>query len=193
MTQAPHAADGLTDRQRRELEYHREHSRKYETLLAEPLDYEVMLKPGLRWWNGYWMMYAYLCSLPLAGRCVLVVGCGFGQDAIRLAKLGARVSAFDLSPESIEIARALAAREGAEVDFRVAPAEKRISRTHDLTLFLRMTSCITWIFRRRSKKSCGWPSLERHFWSTRSIHTLSPKRFVVRTWCQWSSTPACAG
>ena len=43
---------------------------------------------------------------------VLVVGCGFGDDALYLAKLGANVCAFDLSPDSLSIARALAEREG---------------------------------------------------------------------------------
>ena len=52
-------------------------------------------------------MYEYLVNCGLMDKRVLVVGCGFGDDALRLAKLGAKVNAFDLSPDSLEIARSL--------------------------------------------------------------------------------------
>jgi 2-polyprenyl-3-methyl-5-hydroxy-6-metoxy-1,4-benzoquinol methylase len=117
------AATELTDRQRRELEYHRSHARENERLLASPFSYEVLESRKRRWWNAYWRMYDHLLTLDLRDKEVLVVGCGFGDDALRLAKLGARVSAFDLSPESIDIARALAKREGLSVAFEQMPAE----------------------------------------------------------------------
>jgi len=60
----------------------------------------------------------------LKGRRVLVVGCGFGDDALRLAKLGVEVYAFDLSPESLDIAKQLALREGLDVHFAQMPAER---------------------------------------------------------------------
>ena len=69
-------------------------------------------------------MYEYLVNCDLKDNRVLVVGCGFGEDALRLAKLGAKVSAFDLSPDSLEIAKALALREGLEITFEEMPAEK---------------------------------------------------------------------
>lgn len=69
-------------------------------------------------------MYAYLLTCDLKGKNVLVVGCGFGDDALRLAKLGAKVSAFDLSPDSLQIARELAAREGLVISFEEMPAEQ---------------------------------------------------------------------
>ena len=53
-----------------------------------------------------------------------MVGCGFGEDALRLSKLGADVSAFDLSPDSLQIARALADREHIAVDLKEMPAER---------------------------------------------------------------------
>lgn len=71
-----------------------------------------------------WALYTYLRSLYLKGKTVLVIGCGFGEDALRAARLGARVFAFDLSPESIEIARERARRDALAIDFREAPAEK---------------------------------------------------------------------
>ena len=43
-----------------------------------------------------------LPSLDVAGRAVLVVGCGYGDDAALLASAGARVTAFDVSPTAVE-------------------------------------------------------------------------------------------
>lgn len=83
----------------------------------------MLQNPASRWWNAYWTMYAYLLQCDIRGKRVLVVGCGFGDDALHLAKLGARVAAFDLSPDSLQIARALATREGLDIDFDEMPAE----------------------------------------------------------------------
>lgn len=113
----------LTERQQRELDYHREHAKEHRRILAAPFSWDVLEHPGRRWWNAYWQMFAYLVTCDLVGKDVLVVGCGFGEDALRLAKLGARVSAFDLSPEAIQIAGELAQREGLKIDFQVMPAE----------------------------------------------------------------------
>jgi ubiquinone/menaquinone biosynthesis C-methylase UbiE len=60
----------------------------------------------------------------LIGKKVLVVGCGFGDDALRIAKLGADVSAFDLSEDSLSIARKIAEREHLNIAFAQMPAEK---------------------------------------------------------------------
>jgi ubiquinone/menaquinone biosynthesis C-methylase UbiE len=116
----------FTDRQQRELDYHREHAKLHKSILSSPFSWEVLKNPEKRWWNAYWGMYEYLASCDLRDRNVLVVGCGFGDDALRLAKLGARVSAFDISPDSLEIAKALALREGLEVDFEQMPAEQML-------------------------------------------------------------------
>lgn len=58
-----------------------------------------------RWWNAYWHTYTLLQRHDLRGKRVLVPGCGFGEDAIRIASLGAQVSAFDISPEIVDITR----------------------------------------------------------------------------------------
>lgn len=68
-------------------------------------------------------MYTFLLDQQLSGKKVLVVGCGFGDDALRLAKKGGDVYAFDLSPESLEIAKQIASREKLSIDFRNIPAE----------------------------------------------------------------------
>lgn len=114
----------LTDRQQRELDYHRKHAQQHQRILSAPFSWDVLHNPERRWWNAYWQMFAYLLTLDLKGKSVLVVGCGFGDDALRLSKLGANVSAFDLSPDSLKIAKELATREGLNIDFRQMPAEK---------------------------------------------------------------------
>ncbi len=113
----------LTDRQRREYEYHRLHAQKNRLVAEQPMSWEVLDRPQTRWWNAYWQMYAHLKGLNLVGRDVLVVGCGFGEDALRIAKLGARVRAFDLSPEALDIARQRARRESLDIEFCEMPAE----------------------------------------------------------------------
>lgn len=113
----------LTERQRHELEYHKEHAHRNASILDKPVSWDVLNHPSQRWWNALWCMYSYLTSLDLRGKRVLIVGCGFGADALRLAKLGASVHAFDLSPDSLEIARALAQREGLDIRFDEMPAE----------------------------------------------------------------------
>ncbi len=114
----------LTERQRRELEYHREYAESKKQMLAEAFNFDVVEEKKRRWWNQYWDMYTYLLEQDLKGKNLLIIGCGFGEDAINLAKAGANVSAYDLSPESIDIASAVAEKEGLEIDFRVMPAEK---------------------------------------------------------------------
>lgn len=114
----------LTDRQQREFDYHREHANQNRQVLDAPFSWDVLQNPHYRWWNAYWAMYAYIVEYDVRGKSVLVVGCGFGDDALRLAKLGANVTAFDLSPESILIAREMAAREGLQIAFDEMPAER---------------------------------------------------------------------
>jgi 2-polyprenyl-6-hydroxyphenyl methylase/3-demethylubiquinone-9 3-methyltransferase len=59
----------------------------------------------------------------LAGARVLDVGCGGGLLAEALAGAGAEVTAIDLAPEMIEVARAHGAEQGLEIDYRVISAE----------------------------------------------------------------------
>lgn len=113
----------LTDRQRREIEYHRHRAQEYKDLLDKTFSYEALYAHHRRWWNAYWEMYTFLRRQDLVGCKVLVVGCGFGDDALRLAKLGADVYAFDLSGESLALARQMACREHLDIHFQEMAAE----------------------------------------------------------------------
>jgi ubiquinone/menaquinone biosynthesis C-methylase UbiE len=114
----------LTARQQSELEFHRNHAAERAGLIDTPVDADIITPGARRPWNAYWSMYDRIIAANPAGKRVLIPGCGFGDDAIRLAMLGAQVSTFDLSPESVEIARERAARAGyPDIDFRVMPAE----------------------------------------------------------------------
>jgi 2-polyprenyl-6-hydroxyphenyl methylase/3-demethylubiquinone-9 3-methyltransferase len=59
----------------------------------------------------------------LAGSRVLDVGCGGGLLAEALARAGARVTAIDLAPAMIEVARLHAAESALSVDYRLSSAE----------------------------------------------------------------------
>jgi 2-polyprenyl-6-hydroxyphenyl methylase / 3-demethylubiquinone-9 3-methyltransferase len=60
----------------------------------------------------------------LAGSRVLDVGCGGGLLAEALARAGARVTAIDLAPAMIEVARLHAAESALAVDYRLTSAEE---------------------------------------------------------------------
>lgn len=68
---------------------------------------------------------------PLDGRSALDVGCGAGLLAEPLARLGAKVTAIDASPELIAAAVAHADGQGLEIDYRVAAVEDA-GGTYDL-------------------------------------------------------------
>ena len=114
----------LTPRQQSEYEFHRSHAESRRALIDVPVAEDILQQQPRRPWNAYWSMYDRILAEDPRGKRVLVPGCGFGDDAIRLARLGARVSTFDLSPESVEIAKARAERCGCTgIDFQVMPAE----------------------------------------------------------------------
>src|SRR6059058_2258544 len=65
------------------------------------------------------------CSrTPLEGKTALDVGCGAGLLTEPLARLGARVTAVDASPELIAVARQHAAAMGLEIDYRAGAVEE---------------------------------------------------------------------
>ena len=61
---------------------------------------------------------------PLHGRTALDVGCGAGLLTEPLARLGARVSGIDASPELIAVAREHAAAMGLDIDYRAGDVQE---------------------------------------------------------------------
>jgi 2-polyprenyl-6-hydroxyphenyl methylase/3-demethylubiquinone-9 3-methyltransferase len=64
------------------------------------------------------------CSrTPLEGKTALDVGCGAGLLTEPLARLGAKVTGIDASPEVIAAAKEHSTRQGLDIDYRVAAIE----------------------------------------------------------------------
>jgi 2-polyprenyl-6-hydroxyphenyl methylase / 3-demethylubiquinone-9 3-methyltransferase len=61
---------------------------------------------------------------PLAGKTALDVGCGAGLLAEPLARLGAKITGIDASPEVIAVARDHAAAMSLEIDYRVGDVQE---------------------------------------------------------------------
>jgi ubiquinone/menaquinone biosynthesis C-methylase UbiE len=119
---AKRQTSALTDRQRRELDYHKDHAASLPNA-DRPVDFSVVTAPKRRWWNAYWTVWTLLRNMPLVEKKVLVVGCGAGADALYFAKLGATVSAFDLSPDMLAHGIRRANENGLEVCFEQMAAE----------------------------------------------------------------------
>ena len=64
------------------------------------------------------------------GQAVLDCSCGWGKQAVALAKLGWQVSACDVSETSLEFARQLARREDVPVDFRFCDMRDLVNEYH---------------------------------------------------------------
>lgn len=116
----------LTPRQQREIDYHRAYAEKKAEERMGPVAFDVTdERDKRRWWNAYWSVYDLLLRHDLKGKRVLAPGCGFGEDAVRLARLGAEVEAFDISPDVVKVAAARAERHGyGNVRFSVSPCER---------------------------------------------------------------------
>jgi 2-polyprenyl-6-hydroxyphenyl methylase/3-demethylubiquinone-9 3-methyltransferase len=61
---------------------------------------------------------------PLAGKTALDVGCGAGLLAEPLARLGAKVTGIDASPEVIAVARDHASAMGLQIDYQIGDVQE---------------------------------------------------------------------
>ena len=83
----------------------------------------VRLKYIRDWIDQHWQCDE--CSrTPLAGKTALDVGCGAGLLAEPLARLGARVTGIDATPEVIAVAREHAAAAGLDIDYRAGDVQE---------------------------------------------------------------------
>jgi ubiquinone/menaquinone biosynthesis C-methylase UbiE len=133
------AADQLTERQVHEREYHREYAAKHAHLVKQPVVKDVISGGPRRPWNAFWSMYDRILAADISGKSVLLPGCGFGEDAIRLSYLHAKVSAFDISPEIVAISEKRARALGQnQIAFGVMPSEKMDypDNSFDLVIFV---------------------------------------------------------
>ncbi len=64
----------------------------------------------VRWWD--WREQSARLMGDLAGKEVLDFGCGMGEESTYFAKLGARVTAIDISPKGVEMTQERAAYNG---------------------------------------------------------------------------------
>jgi ubiquinone/menaquinone biosynthesis C-methylase UbiE len=112
-----------TDRLHSELAFHgRQAQERAAAFAAEPgrlrfdddayLDHETWIRPAVDRLG------------ELHGLHVLDYGCGHGMAAVVLARRGARVTAFDLSPGYLDEARARAAANAVAVEFAQADGER---------------------------------------------------------------------
>lgn len=109
----------LEERQRREREFHDQWAREVDPGELDPRRLaECPTTPETT--------YALRALGDLRGKRVLDLGCGYGETTAWLALQGARVDAVDISPQMVEVSRALCMRLGVgdRVTFHVAPGEQ---------------------------------------------------------------------
>jgi ubiquinone/menaquinone biosynthesis C-methylase UbiE len=87
--------------------------------VVDPVEYDSYFVPAV---FEPWSREVIKRAQVWKGDRVLDVACGTGIVACRIAGSGAKVTAIDLSPERIELARARAADENVPVTFSVADA-----------------------------------------------------------------------
>ncbi|MCS6885468.1 MAG: class I SAM-dependent methyltransferase [Acidobacteriota bacterium] len=100
-------------------------ARDYYAFISEPDSYVKQIE------------WPVITAMMPAARKVLDLGCGCGHYAICLTKAGAKVTALDISPAMLAIARSEAAKDGLEIDFREFDIRKKLpfdDATFDLVL-----------------------------------------------------------
>jgi 2-polyprenyl-3-methyl-5-hydroxy-6-metoxy-1,4-benzoquinol methylase len=113
-----------TDRQRRELEFYEEFSKRG---APSEVCFDPIAGAETRPWNSYWRVIEIVQqNFSSEGQRLLDFGCGAGESSLIFSRIGYEVSGFDLSPSNISIARRLARKYGAadRIHFSVSVAER---------------------------------------------------------------------
>ncbi len=94
----------------------------------------------------------------------LVLACGAGRNAIRLAEAGFDVKAVDISSIAIDVARAEADRRGVSVDFTVADldATELEPGIYRLVTMIRYVNRDLWPRAVKALAPHGWMVMEQH-------------------------------
>src|ERR671918_206050 len=115
---------GLSERQRRELEFYEEFSR----LNASPvISFASVSGKQARPGNSYWhVMSTVKQNFHSEAQKLLDFGCGKGESSLIFSRIGYEVFGFDLSPNNIAIAERLSHKYGMadRTHFKVSVAEK---------------------------------------------------------------------
>ena len=89
----------LTERQQRELSYYEEYCATHN---EAPPNFAPVEGKERRPWNPYWHAYELAVDhFRDSSQRLLDFGCGTGQTAMLMARLGYRVNGFDISPSQI--------------------------------------------------------------------------------------------
>jgi tellurite methyltransferase len=109
-------------------------------------------------------------DLVRTGRA-LVLACGAGRNALRLAEAGFEVTAVDISSVAIEMAKEAASDRGLDVDWRVADVrDVELSRdTYDLITMIRFVDRYVWPDIPRAITENGWLLMEQHLRTYRDV------------------------
>ena len=102
---------------------------------VDPREIDKFNQLGSLWWDPRGPMHSLHTVNPLRAAFIasigdlqdgelLDVGCGAGILTEALAKLGARVTAIDLSEDVLELARRHASAQGLKIDYRFISAEQ---------------------------------------------------------------------
>jgi len=113
----------LTPRQQREREFYRDYSARHK---EEPVNFDPVLGHEKRPWNSYWRLYQVVQDAYRdPSQRLLDFGCGLGTASMCHARIGYRVSGFDVCDENIVECRRKAEHYGVadRTDFSIQAAE----------------------------------------------------------------------
>jgi 2-polyprenyl-3-methyl-5-hydroxy-6-metoxy-1,4-benzoquinol methylase len=110
-----HQAQSEEDHLREEAEYADAEYRRLGSTTINPLMFRKYEQPTQMW---DWRQRVAALLHPVAGKRLLDYGCGQGEEAAYFAKLGARVTAIDISRVGLQVGRDRAEANGLAIDFR---------------------------------------------------------------------------